>query len=130
FSSEVSLPLYWSGDGKPLRPTQGLKNRSIFPEGALESFTFKNRNLASEVIQNVIMGDPQLLGPIPLGQDGEDAVGGVGDRLDALLRVAQAEDQFPVEFRLAHDIQGSQMKDSLRPVAEEESDLPGQHVIG
>src|SRR5690606_4593180 len=35
FSSEVSLPLYWSGDGKPLRPTQGLKNRSIFPEGAL-----------------------------------------------------------------------------------------------
>jgi len=31
----VSLPLYWSGDGKPLRPTQGLKNRSIFPEGAL-----------------------------------------------------------------------------------------------
>jgi len=34
----VSLPLYWSGDGKPLRPTQGLKNRSIFPEGALGKY--------------------------------------------------------------------------------------------
>lgn len=59
------------------------------------------------MIQYFGMGDLQILGPIPFGQDGENSFGGVGDCLDAFLRIAQAEDQFTVEFGLAHDIHGT-----------------------